>query len=453
MNRRERFFFIALAPLASASLFLACSDDESGRAFTDTLDASEDSQSSLPEAATPNDDAGDAGVPDVHVPVDASDEPVVCTAKPCVTQLVGGSNHFCALLDDKTVRCWGYAYRALGIFDAGGSSEPAQPSPMSMGLSGVTQISAGDLTTCARLTDGTVTCWGSNSANELGLDPPQSDYNAHGPALVTAGGGVLDGVSRVDVGTLGVVFVQKDSGELWSWGDNAEDVLGRRGEGPTYLGPGPVTDLAKEKIRRAGGGSVRQQSGAGYAITDDGRLFTWGTSKQAVSYPGPVPVAVAGFENVSSVSGIRDNLCAVEDGRLYCWGLSGVIACSGSTDSIMSPLEIRTRGEAPVQQVSVNYGSTCVRLTDGTVECCGSDQYGQLGTGEADAGPSAKSPLLTKATAFTGHAVRVVASNGATCVLVQDGSVQCWGSNQYGELGQGTRDKERHPVPATVEFD
>ena len=322
-----------------------------------------------------------------------------------------------------------------------------------MGLSGVEQISAGNQTTCARLTDGTVTCWGANYANELGLDPPKSDYVAHDPALVAFDGGVLDGVTRVDVGTTGVVFATKASGELWSWGDNAEDVLGRMKEARNYVGPGRATDFAGEKIRRAGGVVARDQYGTGFAITYDGRLLTWGTSKSTVAYPGPVPIAVAGFENVSSAAGITENVCAVADGRLYCWGLSGTKACSGSADPIMSPLQIRTRGDAPAQQVSVNSSNTCVRLTDGTIECCGSDSFGQLGTGITDAGPSAASPLLTKATAFTGHAVQVVIGNSTTCALVQGGAVQCWGSNQYGELGQGTRDNERHPVPVTVTFD
>lgn len=449
MNRRERLFFFASAPLFAASVLVACSDD-GPRPIFDAPETGPDSTPNLPEPPAALDDAG---VRDARVPVDASDEPVVCTAKPCVTQLVSGANHFCALLDDKTVRCWGGAFRAMGIFDAGGDPDPAQPTPMSMGLQDVEQLSSGNATTCARLTNGTITCWGANGANELGLDPPQADYGPHGPAPVAFDGGVLDGVTRIDVGTIGVVFAIKDSGKLWSWGDNSEDVLGRMNEGKDYLGPGPATELAAQKIRRAGGGGMRGHSGASFAITDDGRLLTWGTSAQAIAYPGPIPAAVAGLENVSSASMLADDMCAVADGRLYCWGLNGERVCSGSRDPVMSPLEIRTRGAADAQQVHVGAYNTCVRLTDGTIECCGADTLGQLARGNTDAGTPSSEPLLTKATAFTGHAVRIAVTNAAVCALVQGGSVQCWGGNDYGQLGQGTRDKERHPVPVTVKLD
>ena len=67
-----------------------------------------------------------------------------------------------------------------------------------------------------------MTCWGANGANELGLDPPRADYVAHDPALVAFDGGVLDGITRIDVGTVGAVFATKASGQLWSWGDNTE---------------------------------------------------------------------------------------------------------------------------------------------------------------------------------------------------------------------------------------
>ncbi len=449
MNRRERFFFIASAPLVAASMLLACSDDDR-RVFDEAPDAAPDSRPNLPDASAPLEDAG---VIDARVPVDASDEPVVCTAKPCVTQLVGAGNHFCALLDDKTVHCWGSAAQALGTFDGGAAYGAAQPSPISMGVEGAEQISSANATTCALLANGTVTCWGANGSNELGYDPPSSSYQAHDPALVAGGGGVLDGIKRIDVGA-GMVFATKASSELWSWGDNGDGLLGRMNEPADYLSPGKATDFAGEKIWRAGGVGFRWGfSGIGFAITEDRRLLTWGNSKQAVAYPGPVPVAVAGLENVSSASAIQDHLCAVADGRLYCWGRNGLKACSGTADVITSPLEIRTHGKAPAQQVALQYDNTCVRLTDGTVECCGNDNLGQLGTGITDAGDPVSAPVLTKATAFTAHAVQIAVGATTICALVQGGTVQCWGGNADGQLGQGTRDTERHPVPVTVKFD
>ncbi|WP_420814276.1 hypothetical protein [Labilithrix luteola] len=33
------------------------------------------------------------------------------------------------------------------------------------------------------------------------------------------------------------------------------------------------------------------------------------------------------------------------------------------------------------------------------------------------------------------------------------GTVQCWGGNEKGQLGQGTLDEQRHPTPVTVHFD
>ena len=126
MKCRERFLFIGAAPLAAAIGLFACSDDDPRATFDPAPDAAPDSIANLPEASPP---VEDAGVLDARTPVDASDEPVVCTAKPCVTQLTGGSDYFCALLDDKTVQCWGSAFRAFGPLDGGAVSGAAEPRP------------------------------------------------------------------------------------------------------------------------------------------------------------------------------------------------------------------------------------------------------------------------------------------------------------------------------------
>ena len=103
-----------------------------------------------------------------------------------------------------------------------------------MGLSGVEQISAGGYTTCARLIDGTMKCWGANFGNELGLEPPGPDYDPHDSRTVVRDGGALDGFVRVDVGSFGVTFAVRASGELWSWGNNGKYALGRPRELDLY---------------------------------------------------------------------------------------------------------------------------------------------------------------------------------------------------------------------------
>jgi hypothetical protein len=40
----------------------------------------------------------------------------------------------------------------------------------------------------------------------------------------------------------------------------------------------------------------------------------------------------------------------------------------------------------------------------------------------------------------------------ATCALLVDGSVECWGDNTCGQLGLGARDDLVHPTPTKVEF-
>ncbi|AKV00304.1 hypothetical protein AKJ09_06967 [Labilithrix luteola] len=448
MKHRARLFVIGAAPLAAAVGLFACSNDPK-TSFSETEDAGRNA----PEASA---EASYDGGTDARVPFDGSDESVTCTAKPCVVELVAGYDHFCARLEDKTVRCWGNSLYALGKVDGGAASSVSRP--LAMGLSGVTQISAGGRTTCARLADGTVKCFGGNWGNELAFDPPTSDVDPHDPATVTLDGGALDGFDRVDVGERGVVFARKTSGELWSWGDNTKFALGRPRTATydAYLGPGPFTYLPTGvAVVRGGGVSTDSAIGSiAFLISGDGRLFAWGTAKQAIAYPGPVPVAVEGLENVSSAAITENNICAVADGHLYCWGGNGRLACTNTSYAPTSPVAIRTRGSAGAQQVSVGILNTCVRLTDGTIECCGEDTRGQLGRAEADAGVVDQfGPLLAPVSAFTGHAVQVAVASRTICALVQGGTVQCWGSNESGQLGQGTLDVYRHATPVTVQFD
>jgi alpha-tubulin suppressor-like RCC1 family protein len=89
--------------------------------------------------------------------------------------LISGGYHNCAILDNGSVKCWGYnAYGALGLGDTNGRGDAANEMgdnlpaiSLGTGRSAV-QLSAGYQHTCARLDNGSVKCWGYNAAGQLG---------------------------------------------------------------------------------------------------------------------------------------------------------------------------------------------------------------------------------------------------------------------------------------------
>jgi alpha-tubulin suppressor-like RCC1 family protein len=101
---------------------------------------------------------------------------LVAGAGAATPQIDAGFAHTCALLEDRTVRCWGSNLSGQlgdGTTDARLNpvsvlaSGTAGASPVVLG--GVTQIAAGDSHTCALLEDGTVRCWGRNVDGRLGV--------------------------------------------------------------------------------------------------------------------------------------------------------------------------------------------------------------------------------------------------------------------------------------------
>ena len=90
-------------------------------------------------------------------------------------QLTTGATHSCALLDNKSVSCWGSnAYRQLGIDSSIGYSSI----PMHVDITAI-EIQSAHLHTCAKLDNGSVVCWGYNHYGQMGLgnnthtiDPP-----------------------------------------------------------------------------------------------------------------------------------------------------------------------------------------------------------------------------------------------------------------------------------------
>lgn len=459
---RSLSYLAALAggALAAAAALLACSDD--GESPRTPFEEDAAPAPSLPEAGAPTDGA----VVDARGPFDPRDEAVTCDASPCVTQIVAGDGHFCARIADGTVRCWGDD--ALGQLGRPEEADAGAAPSRAADVQGVTQISAAGATTCARVDDGGVFCWGGNANGELGrdLDPPFDDEAHPIPERVA-----IDAAARVDVGPRSVCATTS-AGAVYCWGNDESAQLAR---GEPQLEPGAPGPAALGVTAKRTGAGVD----TGFALTTDGALLTWGAvagpagvlaGRVSSVTPTPLPSSVQRLTNVTSfaVSGTtpgaippdalpwepppppNQHACAVMNGDAYCWGKSerGALG-SGLPDPVVPlPTLARLGTRAYAQQIAAGGETTCVRLTDGNVACTGENARGQLGNGAV--GPFASS--FTAATTLSGRAVQVAVAKETVCALLQGGTVSCWGGNAHGELGLGSRDDDAHPSAAKITF-
>jgi hypothetical protein len=122
--------------------------------------------------------------------------------------------------------------------------------------------------------------------------------------------------------------------------------------------------------------------------------------------------------------------------------MAGELGGGTNADEVNFP--IRVPDMANARSIAAGGSHTCVILEGGSVSCWGSDYYGMLGGGTI-AHPDG--PILAHG---IGDAVSISTREYHTCALMPDGSVRCWGWNEYGQLGNGSRDFDEHRYPAPV---
>ena len=144
--------------------------------------------------------------------------------------------------------------------------------------------------------------------------------------------------------------------------------------------------------------------------------------------------------------------CAVLDnGSVKCWGRNGngqlgigntmtMGDAAGEMGDNLSAVDLGT-GRTAVD-VSVGDRYSCALLDNGLVKCWGANNLGQLGIGNTTAMGKAAGEMgdnLSYTSLGTGLTpVHIDAGNGHTCAIFDNGSVKCWGFNQYGNLGLGS---------------
>jgi hypothetical protein len=91
-------------------------------------------------------------------------------------------------------------------------------------------------------------------------------------------------------------------------------------------------------------------------------------------------------------------------------------------------------GATDTRAVAAGDAHTCALAGDGTVSCWGGDDFGQLGDGGGADRPSPITVALAGAPA--GGATAIAAGAQHTCALALDGQIICWGRGDAGQLGR-----------------
>ena len=140
------------------------------------------------------------------------------------------------------------------------------------------------------------------------------------------------------------------------------------------------------------------------------------------------------LEGVSHAAVGPTHACAVQTGRVLCWG-EGTQGALGHDIAIARyPLAVDTISDAVA--VTVGDAFSCVRRasdtdTPGAVSCWGAGAAGQLGDGSMSdsAAPVSVSGLS--------DAVSIAAGPDFACAVRATGEVVCWGAGALGQLGDG----------------
>jgi alpha-tubulin suppressor-like RCC1 family protein len=356
-------------------------------------------------------------------------DPVPSNA-PGAVQLSAGGTDTCRVAANHTLWCWGSDANNRGGYAVPDPSYST--TPMQVGTDDHwAQVSAGELSNgCAVKTDYTVWCWGDNSEGQVGYG---EEADAATPQWVP----VETHFAQVSMGAQHACAVGT-GGSLWCWGSNASGQLGNPDADPTSLPSQVGTGFDWTSVSAAGDHTC--------ATRTDHTLWCWGANTHGELGVNSVdqqttPAQVPGTTWAGVDAGVAQTCATRTDGTLWCWGMNvdnrlGFDSPDNPGDDVLTPTEVGT--ETDWSSVSTGGsndsfdGHTCATKTDHTLWCWGSNNYGELGDdspNNAATEPEQIGELTTWAS--------VTAGSYHSCGTLQDGSQYCWGRNDDGAGGDG----------------
>ena len=338
----------------------------------------------------------------------------------------------------------------MGTGDIADRSVPTEASKVTnLGLNPI-NVDVGDFHTCLLNDNGTVWCFGNGSYGQLGNS--QNEESNFIPVQVRfANGTALTDVSKVVAGAYHTCAL-RDDGTVWCWGANGYGQLGINSSTGGSNFPARVVDVNSNVLTE-----VIDITSSGYhtcVLKGDGTVWCWGWNYYGQIGDGTTTDSYAATQatkedesfltDITAVSAGRAHTCALAaNGTVWCWGYN-------SDGRVGDGTAVRRSRAVQVKKSESEYLNGVVRLVvgpssswaitgDGSVYCWGSNYYGQLGVEVGDSSPYAV--LMTAL-----DVSEIFSGTYSTFAIAKDGYTYVWGTNQYGHLGLGDVDAVSSPT-------
>jgi alpha-tubulin suppressor-like RCC1 family protein len=264
-------------------------------------------------------------------------------------------------------------------------------------------VAAHGFHTCAFALGGSAMCWGDNSSGELG------------------NGGIGDSNVPVPAAVVGVVPTAIVAG----WGHSC-----------ALSGPGTTAVCwGSDKTGQLGDGQDAQH------CSRVQRDFDCPSAT-------PVLVTTAGgveLSNVRTLAAGDSFTCALSNaGNVQCWGNNSAGQLGDGQDANSEPSRANPHDlvssilDTGAVAITAGASHACALVHDQTARCWGDNENGQLGIGAAPTAVSHAVIVTTAQGSPLAPVEAIVAGPGHTCALMSGGTVQCWGLNDFGQLGRNT---------------
>lgn len=236
----------------------------------------------------------------------------------------------------------------------------------------------------------------------------------------------------VEAGPEHVLAISGD-GTLWGWGSNLAGQLG--------LGFTSDKELNMVQVNMGTDWIKVSASGHNLAIKMDSSLWTWGDNNykyvlDTLAHDITLPVQIHKDRKwVDAAAGFTHSVALDDEGNIWTWGHNdfGQLGTGEFQDTIIStPTKIH--GITDVVQIEAGFNFTLVLKKDGTIWSWGTNWYGQLGQGLLDYDDRDKPTQIGHKTNWT----KIRAAGFSSFAINEDKELYAWGYNKKGNLGIST---------------